>query len=231
MEKDSNEGQRPMRWFGLLELVRHCPRIVNGIKITAGPRLTLWCLAHHADGNTDRTFISLATIAEETGLDERTLKKAIHALKAAKLVSATQQIHDDGSWSTNNWKVNRDLLKTLAGDGINEAALEKALDAIRAGDAEVRVTTNPARMQQTRSKLYRLAGSLRIDVIEETVGEKYATLLIRPAVEAVNHTSDVSLPAGVIEEPEETATRAASWRKPAPSAPITTTAAAWRAAA
>lgn len=205
MKQDAGEGKRQAHWFELLDLVRHCPKVVNGVRITSGPRLTLWCLAHHASGDTCRTFVGLGTIAEETGLDERTLKRAVRALKAAKLISATQQMSDDGRWATNNWKIDQDLLRKLVGDGIDEATLRRALDLVRSGDDEVRVTTSPTRLQQTKSRLYHFAGDFQIEIIEEVVGEKFATLVIRPVGVEENQQVDSPPAPEPIAEPEESA--------------------------
>jgi hypothetical protein len=54
MKMDQNSRQDG-KWFALMKLVHKCPSTVNGITIMGPTRLTLWCLAHHADSETAST--------------------------------------------------------------------------------------------------------------------------------------------------------------------------------
>jgi hypothetical protein len=50
---------RQVNWFDLLKLVRECPAIVNGVRITETTRLALWTLAMHTDGKMNTARVTL----------------------------------------------------------------------------------------------------------------------------------------------------------------------------
>jgi hypothetical protein len=83
---DTNTRQDD-KWFELMKLAHRCPSTVNGITIMGPTRLTLWCLACHADSETASTTVNSYTLTKEVGCSYDTLDRALQDLILAGLVS------------------------------------------------------------------------------------------------------------------------------------------------
>jgi DNA-binding transcriptional ArsR family regulator len=133
--EDTQEKQ--LKWFDLLRFVKGCPAVVldpfgREVKIQGSKRLVLWCLAHHADGDTWETFVKLDTIIRETGLEDKAVDRAISDLKRAGLLTATRRFNPatKTGWS-NIWTLDRERLEKEMERGSMEREYQKVLRALK----------------------------------------------------------------------------------------------------
>jgi hypothetical protein len=178
------ENAQVGEWTRGLKLAHMCPGEVNGVKIKNGTRELLKTLAFHRNGVTGVTFVSERTLKLEMSCDKKKLDRSIAALKKAGLLTTTQMICADGTFDNNVWRINVELLEQKAGPKQDDAGLEQAIAAVQR-DGECRVTTSAARVEETRSRLYRIAGAYKITVIEEQELTDRTILLVRPKKEGL----------------------------------------------
>jgi DNA-binding HxlR family transcriptional regulator len=110
---------RQTKWVDLLKLVRECPATVNGVRLKASARLTLWTLAMHANGETDTARVGLGTMMRNVGCSHNTLDSALWDLKLAGLISRKRQ-HENPETQTGKAAtriLNRELLEKAAARG------------------------------------------------------------------------------------------------------------------
>lgn len=221
MPHDTPTQTDSKKWFELFELARRCPAKVpnldgsGNIAITGATRLTLWTLVHHVNGSSLKTWILEETIQEEIRADRKTVDRAVSALKRSGLVSTTQIIRADGTFSGNMWTLNRARLEALVGEKQEDAVLQQVVDVVKV-DGECCFRTSAARIQETRSRLYHLAKDFRITIEGEAFeGIPVVTLTIRAAEPEKNQKKEISLEsvgpgivAAAIAEPEPVAVAA-----------------------
>jgi hypothetical protein len=85
------ERERQTKWVDLLKLVRECPGTVNGVRLKASARLTLWTLAMHSNGENDTARVGLRTMMRNVGCSHNTLDSALWDLKVAGLISRKRE--------------------------------------------------------------------------------------------------------------------------------------------
>jgi hypothetical protein len=116
---------RQTKWVDLLKLVRECPATVNGVRLKASARLTLWTLAMHANGETDTARVGLGTMMRNVGCSHNTLDSALWDLKLAGLIARKRE-HENPETQPGKAAyrtLNRELLEkeTTRGRAANEA--------------------------------------------------------------------------------------------------------------
>lgn len=193
------EAGRSAGWYELLDLAMLCPTEVEEIcdtkgkalplaaagqhreklKITGTTRLLQIALARHADGLSNKCWPGLKLLTVETGADPRTVDRAIATLTRAGLLTSQQAYNPDGSYARTIRTMNRERLRHLVGPKPEEAGLMKALEDVQ-GAGESFVLVRELRREQTKSRLFHLAGDFRIRIDEEPGGGDTCHLHIRP---------------------------------------------------
>jgi hypothetical protein len=110
---------RQTNWVDLLKLVRECPATVNGVRLKASARLTLWTLAMYAHGENDTARVGLGTMMRNVGCSHNTLDSALWDLKVAGLISRKRE-HENPDTQPGKAAcrtLNRELLEKEAARG------------------------------------------------------------------------------------------------------------------
>jgi hypothetical protein len=110
MKIEENRDQHH-KWFELMKLVHRCPSTVNGITIMGPTRLTLWCLAYHAESETASTTVNSYTLAKEVGCSHDTLGRAVQDLILAGLISQSARIDQGRIARSDSHTIIRELLQ------------------------------------------------------------------------------------------------------------------------
>jgi len=134
--------------------------------------MVLWAITQHISGESNETFVSRRALWTEAGIDESTLDRAIADLKDAGLLRVRKQYQESGKWK-HFWIIQRERLKELVGDRIDDALLIRILDSAKT-DGEASLEVSAARVQQVSSRLKSLAGDIWIE-IEEGKAYLYGT--------------------------------------------------------
>lgn len=185
--EEKEQYQQQKKWFKLMELGRLCPAVVpvpgsagETVKITGATRMALWNLISYTNGSSDSTNVGERRIRTDMQVDRHTLDRAVAALKRAEIVTASQTYDAEGRWQTNWWTIRRDRLEELCGDPVKESVLCAAVERLTGPDADpyAELQIPISRIEQTRSRLFQIAGDVRITITEVASDESTAKLRI-----------------------------------------------------
>jgi hypothetical protein len=196
MIMDNNDTQKQTRWFDLMVLTRLCPSQVPAVKakqaknkqveltpdtgmvaVTGNTRLLLFAFVQRADGFTDETWVARRTLLNDTQMSLNTLDAAISNLKRAGLLRIRKEFDETKVSFRHIWIVQRARLKELVGDEISEELIAKVVKAA-IEDGQSSLNCSPARVEQTKSALWKAAGSTHLDIKEWIIKEKVVMLSV-----------------------------------------------------